>query len=342
MMKVKMTDIARKLNVSKATVSLALNDRPGVSVETKKKVQECYRELMKEKADFEKEEKTKSKKNMLEKIIKIVFINHNKQIIVNPEMDLWSVVLKSFDIEARKRDALCSMLYLDGNLEQEEMVISECNMDKVLGVIIFGTEMEESDYGILEKINKPIVVYDCEMTEGNYCSVCIDNKNAVDQAMDSFRNAGVRDIRYLSTGKDIYNFEKRRKAFFEKISPEDMTEDTYIVLGGTVNEIAENARLWLEQNSLPEAFLFENYQISIGVMLALRKKKISAPKDIKLIGIDEVPEYMLSGSDLTCLKIPYRARAIMCMKLLDMLAEQDVDVKMKVYAKPKMIWNGSI
>lgn len=40
-MKIKAVDIARHLGISKATVSLALNDRPGVSEATREKVLEC-------------------------------------------------------------------------------------------------------------------------------------------------------------------------------------------------------------------------------------------------------------------------------------------------------------
>ena len=38
MMKIKAAQIARDLGLSKATVSLALNDKPGVSEETKKMI----------------------------------------------------------------------------------------------------------------------------------------------------------------------------------------------------------------------------------------------------------------------------------------------------------------
>ena len=47
-MKVKAVDVARKLNISKATVSLALNDKPGVSQQTKEAVLRCIEEMEQE------------------------------------------------------------------------------------------------------------------------------------------------------------------------------------------------------------------------------------------------------------------------------------------------------
>lgn len=40
-MKVKMVDVARYLGVSKATVSLAVNNKPGVNEQTRQKILRC-------------------------------------------------------------------------------------------------------------------------------------------------------------------------------------------------------------------------------------------------------------------------------------------------------------
>lgn len=42
-MKVKMVDVARHLGISKATVSLAVNGKPGVNEQTRQKVLECIK-----------------------------------------------------------------------------------------------------------------------------------------------------------------------------------------------------------------------------------------------------------------------------------------------------------
>ena len=43
-MRIKAKGIAKELGLSEATVSLALNDRPGVNENTKKRILECVRE----------------------------------------------------------------------------------------------------------------------------------------------------------------------------------------------------------------------------------------------------------------------------------------------------------
>ena len=53
-MKVKSVDIARRLGLSKATVSLALNGKPGVNERTRQRVFECQGLLEKELEEAEK------------------------------------------------------------------------------------------------------------------------------------------------------------------------------------------------------------------------------------------------------------------------------------------------
>ena len=53
------------------------------------------------------------------------------------------------------------MTYLNDDITQTEAVITECNMDFVAGIILFGTELKEEDQNLLERIKKPLVLYDC-------------------------------------------------------------------------------------------------------------------------------------------------------------------------------------
>ena len=55
-MKIKAADIARNLNLSKATVSLVLNNKPGVSEKTRRRIFDYIEEVSGE-AERQKEEK---------------------------------------------------------------------------------------------------------------------------------------------------------------------------------------------------------------------------------------------------------------------------------------------
>lgn len=342
-MKVRMADVARYLGISKATVSLAVNNKPGVNEETREKILHCIEEIEKNNGFMPADMNQNVKKNIKQQI-KVVFINHKKQIICDPEMDLWSGVVETFDSEIRKRGYIYSLSYLNEDEKEKEEIIEECNMPVVSGVIVFGTEMMERDRELVERINKPLVIYDYEFPEEKYCSVCIDNVNTVKCAMERLKQSGAQNILYISTGKEIYNFTKRREGFINTM--EQWTgkpcKERILTMGKNISEIQKNMYDWIEKNELPEAFLFENYQISIGVLLALRKKKISIPEQIKVIGIDEVPEYMLSGNSLTYMKIPHRERAAACVSVLENRITIYDDIRGTLFLNSELVENGSV
>lgn len=201
-MKMKMADVERYLGISKATVSLAVNGKPGVNEQTRQKIFQCIEEMEKNGGAIPEEAVQKQLRPL--QIVKVVIINHRKQVVCDPELDLWSDVLRTFDMEARKRGYLYGLTYLNETEEDLQAIIDECNLDMVAGVILFGTEMSSVDYKIIRQIHKPLVIYDYEMLDGAYSSVCIDNARAVEMALNILNRAGVSNVCYLSTGKDIY------------------------------------------------------------------------------------------------------------------------------------------
>ena len=88
----------------------------------------------------------------MNQMIKIVIVNHSKGAACNSETDLWSDVLATFDSEARRLGYLYGVTYLNDDIAQIEAVITECNMDFVAGVLLFGTELKEEDQNLLERI----------------------------------------------------------------------------------------------------------------------------------------------------------------------------------------------
>ena len=344
-MKVKMVDVARYLGISKATVSLAVNGKPGVNEETRKKVLACIEKMEKNGGKIPEEENEKD--NMagrpVNKLVKVLIVNHRRRVVCDPELDLWTEVLATFDAEARKRGYLYGLTYLNEAEEEVNAVIEECNVDLVAGVILFGTEMVSEDYYILEKIKKPIVIYDYEMTDGMYSSVCIDNAGAVKKGLDLLYHAGARDVKYLCTGKNIYNFLRRKEAFRNTLVGNERmpTKSDIVELGVTIPKITEHMGEWLMEHPLPDGFLFENYQLSIGVMTALRRAGVHIPDEIKVVGIDEIPKYILSDIKLTQIKIPHAERASMAMELLDKEITGQWNTKIKVFAEPEVIFKDS-
>ena len=355
-MKIKMVDIARHLGVSKATVSLAVNGKPGVNEETRRMVLECLEEMKKNNGVIPvKENIVTVSGHPVNQMIKIVIVNHSKGAACNSETDLWSDVLATFDSEARRLGYLYGVTYLNDDIAQTEAVITECNMDFVAGVLRFidneehfilmaktdGTNLfglKEEDQNLLERIKKPLVLYDCELPDSRYSSVCADNRQMLKSAVDYLYKEGVSDIYYFCTGKDNYNYRVRKEAFLNTKSNEDTASAKHILdLGDEIPKITETLLEWLRKNPLPQGILFENQQISIGALTALRKYGVNIPQEVKVVGFGMIPDYIYQDIKLVQMRISEIEGVLLTMDLLDKKIRQYSMSKVKIYTETEMI-----
>ncbi|MCD7819170.1 MAG: substrate-binding domain-containing protein [Lachnospiraceae bacterium] len=60
----------------------------------------------------------------------------------------------------------------------------------------------------------------------------------------------------------------------------------------------------------------ESYHVSIACLQELRERNIRVPEDVSLIGVDEIPDYLLAECPLTVLRVPDIERIDWCMRLL--------------------------
>lgn len=305
---VKAVDIAKKLGISKATVSLALNDKPGVNAETRKRILEC-RDLLEQGLEYVPKR---------DQMIKVVVIIRGLKIAMDPEINLWNDVWSTYDQEVKKIGYSLSVTYFDAENDSAENLIRECNSGLVAGVILHATEMYPKDWKKLSGLRVPLVIYDNDFRNINAGCVITDDYTEAGVVVDYLVKRGCKNIKYLANTKEIYNFTQRRKGFTEALREmgDEHADKTVLALGGNIEEVCQNCKKLLENGNLPDAFVMENYQISIGVMRALQEFKIKIPEEISLIGFDEISSYLTGYVSLTAVRIEHARRAVIAVQML--------------------------
>lgn len=332
-MKVKAVDIARKLNISKATVSLALNNKPGVSPQTREAVYECIRELSGE---------TGTPSADVKKILKLVTVDAKKRIVRNSENEALSDALAVYDQECKKLGWIFSIAYVTLDPDDIERLITDANADEVVGVVIYATEINEEEFTPFRRIRKPMVIYDNEFAP--YHCVAVDHVTAVRDTVDYLVARGCRDIRYLANSADIYNFLKRRSGYRAGLRKNGLKlkEDSIVRIGSLIDEVYQNALKYLDRDHLPDAFIMENFQVSAGVLRALYDLGISVPDEVSMIGIDELPNYLARDFQLTSVKISHEERAKMAMMLLEQEIRGELPVPFRAFSECTIVEGNSV
>lgn len=336
-MRVKAVDIARVMGLSKATVSLALNGKPGVSERTRKDVFECKKQL---ESGIPVANTARQYQNLLDgHEIKVLLVSNGLKNIKNAEMDLWTDVNAVFEKNAREKGFTLGIMYIDFINDSIEEMISECNMDRVAGVIVMGTELQEGDEEKFYKINKPLVIYDCELTTVKYPCVMINNRQGIALALEELFKNGLENIIYLGNSMYMYNYTSRRRGFKDILekSGRAFSEDYIVPVGSSVEECYEFMLDYLQKNELPDAFIMDSYHVSIGTIRALRELGREIPEDVSLIGVDILPAYMTGSCKLTSVKVPHSERAYWVMQLLFKEMFEPSSLKSRLYTNCSLI-----
>ncbi len=330
-MKVKALDIAKELGISRATVSLALNNKPGVKEETRKQVLACKKRL-------ETGEDPHSD-TAVKGVIKVISVNnHLRGAAVGDEFDLWTIADALICRIAMQWGYVAEVLYYDPAEDSPAMLVASCKRSHIKGVIVSGSEMQFHDTSLLDclrKIKKPTVIYDCDLGD-EFSSVAFHNRGGAQMALDYLAAHGKKHILYLSRNISFFNYTERREGFLEALrrSGGNLT-GSIVPMGNTINEISSNLKKYLAGAPLPDAFLTESYHVSIGAIKALQDLDLDLPGKISLIGIDEVPQYMTGGKKLTFIRIPHSEKIQWVMNTLkyEMFNSLETKIKMQVNCK---------
>lgn len=338
-MKVKAKDIANALGVSKATVSLALNGKGGISDETKNKIL-LYKNAMEQNGSVS----NSTLKSMNGSIKIIVYLKHGRILQDNNDHanNVLPYGLETIDRIAKNAGFPISITYFHEKEDDIDAFIADCKNENIVGIFLVATEMFEEDFIPFKRLNLPMMIFDNDFDDLSSDSTILNNRLAVRMGMKYLYQSGHHQIVYLNNSTPLYNFATRRKSYYE-ISSELGTQPKMVEIGTAVDEIYHNMKVYIQSTSqMPSAFFSENYVISMGVMKALKDCGYNVPEDVSLVGIDEIPMNALLDVPVTVVKVLQKRRAIIAMNRLLERINNTVDESVQIVVGPEIIFGKSV
>ncbi len=342
-MKAKAVDIARALGISKSTVSLALNGKPGVSEKTRREIEACKKLL--EEGDAPSEAALeKTNETITTRQVKVIRVINGMKNIQGAELDLWTDVNEVFVRNLQENGYSMGLLYADFREKELDALIEECNREDVSGVIVFGTELREEDTAILQKIHKPLVIHDAVLRTDRYPMVVINNRQGVELAINELLSKGNREITYLSNPMKMYNYLSRQRSFREIMNKRGFDEAAarIVSVGSSVEECHQAMLQYFHSCKLPDAFITESYHVTMGTVMAAQELGIKIPEDVSLVGIDALPRYLTGGIAVTSVRVPHTERAYWTIQLLLKEMNHPAKEKCVLYTKCAFVEGESV
>ncbi len=298
-------DIAKAAGVSVATVSYVINDKPGVTEETRQRIKALI-----EKTGYVPNSVARSLKTQKSDIIGLVVPE-----ITNVYM---SAFLKRIEHEARKNAKYLLIATTSDDYYKEKTAIEKM-VAKNVDAIIFcpGNCYDGADYSYIKALcdaGTPVVMFN--LPANSVCSsVEIDLEKAQFSLVCSLLEKGYKSPVFVGGNEGRYYTEIRRKGYTRACDEHGVSQKCFSCGGSSFAHGKAFAKKYLQENPLPDVFVCISDSVAYGIISHLASKGIKVPQDVSVTGFDGVKIDSLSDFSLTTVSVPINEMARKCFTL---------------------------
>ena len=288
-------DIAKKLNVSPATVSRGLQDHPAISKKTKKKIFEMVDEMGYRTNHF-----ARNLRKQHTKTIGVLVHELNSNFITSVLAGIEKVTTDAgYDIII----AHSSESYMKETANAKNLF--DKRVDGLIASLSFDTANLEHFKPFIEK-GVPIMFFDRVEQDGNNSVVIIDNARCGYVATQHLIEQGCKRIVHVTSSLKRNVYSQRFKGYKDALFDHGIPYDESLLLVNDLSEKAgiEAAMKILKMKPLPDGAFITNDFVAAVCMRTLKEHGVSIPNDIAVVGFNNDAIGKLIEPALTTINYP--------------------------------------
>lgn len=330
-------ELAKILGLSPAAVSMALNQKPGVSAKTREKVISTAKQYG---YDFSKREYPSLTSSASTKGALLLLVYRKSGVVVS-DSPFFNEVFEGIHEKCSQLHYTLSIQYL----YDREQAQAALRGNKADGIILLGTEMAAEDYQPFGQCPVPIVVLDTyfETVQANY--VLINNTQGAYQATGFLIKRCMSQPGYLRSAYPIGNFNERANGFYQAIRDYGMSPSksvVHLLSPAPDGAYADMCCLLEQQEELACCYFADNDAIACAAMRALQEHGYRIPEDISIIGFDDIPVCGYVVPALTTVRVSKRYLGNTAVSHLIRLMEEKTNVCCKIEISTELVVRGSV
>ena len=323
-------DIAKKLNISAATVSRALQDHPAVNKNTKKKILDAAQEMNYRSNTFASNLRKKSS-HVIGVIVPRLNSSFMSDVIAGMEQvanDASYNLIISQSLETFKKEA------------SNARTMFSNRVDGLLVSLAYDTQNLEHFKPFLNR-GTPVIFFDRIADLAEQPTVFIDNYKAAYEVTTHLIAQGCRRIVHLSGSqmRNVYadRFAGYKQALADHQLPFD--ENLVIINNLSAKDGANAAKQILQMKNRPDGVFAANDSCAIGCMLEMKNQGIKIPDEIAFAGFNNDPLCCVAEPNLTTINYKgYEMGKVTAKVLIGNLTDQpDTKVTQNVILKSELI-----
>ncbi|MEZ4830028.1 MAG: LacI family DNA-binding transcriptional regulator [Bacteroidia bacterium] len=270
-------DIAKKLGISKSTVSRALRDHPNVKEETKKAVTALAAAL-----DYHPDPVARGLLNKKTYILGVI--------VPNLSFPYFSLAVSGMQEIASKAGYQIMICQSNESYETEKAVIRTLTANRVDGLILSISIETREDAHIRELIRKkvPLVLFDRVIGDIPVPSVVMDNTDAAFRMTEHLIEQGYRRIAHIAGPESLLVSKQRVKGYTLALRKYGLPIDPELLIykGFRIESGKEAAEALLGLPQPPDAIMAVSDSAAAGAIMAIESRGMRVPDDIAVSGFN--------------------------------------------------------
>jgi LacI family transcriptional regulator len=273
-------DIAKKLNITAATVSRALNDNPKISVATRKLVMETAISM-----DY--------KQNKLALALKSGKSNNVGVIVPYIDRNFFASIIRGIEEELNPKGyhvIICQTHEIEKKEIETIHALLNAQVDGIL-MSISKLSVETDQYQHVLDKNVPLVFFDRKKNIEGVSTVTINDFDGGYQATKHLIAQGCKRIAHLSGDWSLEIYKNRYEGYKKALSEHGLAFDENLVLQ-TKSDIDSGKKAvesLMKLPTRPDAIFSSSDYVALGAIQKLKEMGIKIPEDFCVVGFSNEP-----------------------------------------------------
>ncbi len=303
---VTVTDIARAIGVSRATVSLVLRGSPLVNVDTRARVEA---ELRRQRYVY-----NRAAANLRRRTSSSVAL------VINDLSNPFFAEFAAGVDEALGEQGYVTLLGSTGESAQRQQAVLGTLMEHTPAGLIL-SPAEGSDAALVRQALGPtanVLLFNRTMPGADWDFLLLDNQQGAYLATRHLIERGHRDIAFFGGHAASSSCEQRRAGYQQALGEAGLSARPQWLIESAPNRLEAAARVdeLFADGLRPSAAVCYNDTVALGLMLGLTSRGIRPGGDFAVTGFDDIPEAAVAVPPLTTLTVDPRARGRQAAELL--------------------------
>jgi DNA-binding LacI/PurR family transcriptional regulator len=291
-------DVAKLAGVSISTVSRVIHNTVPVDKGTRRRVEDAIK-------------KTNYRPNLLAQGLRGKSRNFIGLVVPEISHNTFARFIDFVEQATRETGFELLLRNTNENPELEEQFIDKLIRLHVSGVIFVRVSDQSRIFRMLNETDIPFVVIDRALKKEDIPTIVLDNYAAGRIAAEHLHSLGHTEVGCITGSYDIFLSRERLRGFTDYFLEQNIVISHSNIFEGDFKFASGNqaARYFLSRQHMPTAIWSQNDLMAIGAIKEFTNAGLSIPKDLSIIGMDDLEVCNMITPSLTSISQPFEEMA---------------------------------